>query len=393
MLLESDNREIRESAIWAAGIIGDERFVMPLLRSCRAEEFRNACIAALTRLGAGNMQGLISLYPDASPEDRCLIVYLVGETRYGNGPALIAEALHDGSPVLKRVAAIAAGKIGLHELVPDIVELLEEDDPQLRSGAIESLGHLAGSAPQKVRDVAVRLAGDADPRKRKEAVSLLLVVHDIDRLALLAKDEDAAVRCVAVQALSGVDSHDISGHLIMALVDEDAPVRIAAAGALGTVGGGDAVHALLLALHDEDPWAQCAVVRALGVIGDRIALPAVTELVAGAEGFVVIEALNTLAGIDLEQSKRVIAGALDNGDADVVKAAIETLADCEDTSWIEERRDMLLAHPDWDVRCRFIRLLADRLGSAAFPALRSRLVCETDVMVRGLLNDILGRGC
>jgi HEAT repeat protein len=129
------------------------------------------------------------------------------------------------------------------------------------------------------------------------------------------------------------------------------------------------------------------------VIGDRIALPAVTELVAGAEGFVVIEALNTLAGIDLEQSKRVIAGALDNGDADVVKAAIETLADCEDTSWIEERRDMLLAHPDWDVRCRFIRLLADRLGSAAFPALRSRLVCETDVMVRGLLNDILGRGC
>ncbi len=391
-LLESDNRDVRESAIWAAGLIGDDRFIVPLMKSCQSEEVRSACIAALTRLGSDNMQGLVALYPGASVDDRCLIVHLVGETGYRDGSAIVTAALRDDSSVLKRIAAVAAGKIWLHGLVPEIACLLDEEDVRLRSGAIESLGQLAVSAPREVHEVAVRLAGGDLPQRRKEAVSLLLVLKDIDRLALLAKDEDASVRCMAVQALAGVDAHDITGHLVMALVDEDASVRIAAAGALGAKGGGEAVHALLLALQDEDPWVQCAAVKSLGGIGDRVALPAITELLVSSDGLVVIEALHALSRIDAEKSRGTIVAALDNGDADIVKAAIDILMEGGDDRWIDARCDMLLAHPDWDVRCRFIRLFADRRGDDALPLLKLRLSCETDEMVRALLNDILGRG-
>jgi hypothetical protein len=50
-------------------------------------------------------------------------------------------------------------------------------------------------------------------------------------------------------------------------------------------------------------------------------------------------------------------------------------------------------HPDWDVRCGFVRVLFEKRGSEAVPQLRAMLDVEPDDMVRNQICELLGREC
>lgn len=389
-LLETADRGVREAAVQLLGIIGDDRASVALLRACRDDRLRRHCLYAFKAIGDPGAYALTEAFPSADEEERCFIAYLCGELRFRGGAAMLREGMRDPFPLLRKAAVVAAGKVGAAELVAEIAALLDDEEPDVRDGAIEALSLLAELDGGAVSRVAAPLALSDIPEKRRDAAILYGALHAQEKLLLLMKDDDPAVRTAAVSSLAALKPQSAVDHLVLALVDEEPDVRIAAIEALGRIGGGDVLDPLLLTLKDEDPWVRSAALRSLAGIGGERASAAITAMLDDEAGVVVIAALQALAEGEGAKSYGEVRKALDHPDDEVVKAAIEILSR-EGDVWIEECRERLLSHPHWDVRRSFIRAMADRWGEKAVPFLRPMLETEGDELVKGQIREILDR--
>jgi len=389
--LDTSDFNLQESLVKVLGLIGDERAVGGLLQLCRNDRMSGCALQAFRSMGEKAAAAIIGRFPGGDDDERCFIAFICGELRFsGSGPLLI-EGMRGESSVLRRVSVIAAGKSGLNGMIKDIAPLLEVTEPEVREGAIEALCILAAEEGEAVQRIAGKLAVAGIPEKRRDAALLFAALADADKLSLLIKDEDPMVRKTAVNALAGIGNEAGAGHLVMALVDEDPDVRIAAAGALGESGGAEALAPLLLVLRDEDPWVKCAALKSLGKLRHEGALQAIMDLLdTSTDGLLTITALEALAGIGGERVPGVVRRALENSDEEVVKAAIDILSR-HGGEWMDEYRERLLAHPHWDVRRNFIRVMTANLGEKAIPILRSALDSEPDELVREQILDIMDR--
>jgi HEAT repeat protein len=214
-------------------------------------------------------------------------------------------------------------------------------------------------------------------------------LRDHERLSLLIKDEDPEVRKGAITALADLRLPASVNHLVMALVDEDPDVRIVAASALGEIGGADVLEPLGLALGDDDPWVRCAAIRGIARGGDPRSQQVITTMLTDPAGLVVIAALEALVEMGLADTTPLQA-ALDHGDEEVVKTAIQLLSRLGG-DWLEGCRDRLLAHPHWDVRRSAIEALVIVYGEKAVPFLIAALEREQDELVRGQLKELVDR--
>jgi HEAT repeat protein len=389
--LDASDRNLLEALAGLLGLIGDERAIGGLLQLCRDERMRPLALQSLRSMGESAAAAIMGRYPSGDDDERCFIAYLCGELRFPASAPLLVAGMRGESTLLRRVSAIAAGKSGLPGIIKDIEPLLEETDREIREGAVEALSLLAGEEGEAVQRIAVRLAAAGDPEKRRDAALLFSALADADRLSLLIKDEDPMVRRSAVNALAGIRNEAGVGHLLLALVDEDPDVRSAAAGALGEAGGEEVLAPLLLVLKDEDTGVKCAALKSLARLRHEGGLQAIVDLLQGStDGLLTITALETVAGIGGERVLGVVKKSLENRDEEVVKAAIDILSRHGD-EWLDEYGDMLLAHPHWDVRRCFIRILALKLGGDALPRLKSALDREADDLVREQILDIMDR--
>ena len=387
---DSPDRSLQEAIVRLLGIIGDERATKLLLEGCRDDRLRTHCLQAFRNMGVSCTTSLVSAFPTAGEEERCIIAFLCGELRLRDGVLLLDEGMRDHNPTLRRISAQAAGKIGLTGLLSSIAQLLEDGEPEVREGAVESLSCLAPLESAEVSKIAVGLAAAESAEKRRDAALLFTVLADIEKLFLLMKDADPQVRKTAVQSLGVLKSPSSIGNLVMALVDEESDVRIAAADALGDIGGAEVIDPLLLTMKDEDPWVACAAMKSLARLGSDRALPAIEEVMAGADGLVMITALETLAEIGGERAFEAVQKALGASDEEVVKSAVGILSRNGD-DWLEKHGESLLRHPHWDVRNVTARVLAEKWGERAIPLLRAAYDSETDELVRVMISDILDR--
>jgi len=389
-MLDTTDASLKESLVRILGIIGDERSTGALLRGCRDDRLRNHCLQAFKSLDDTGVDALIKVFPSAEEDVRCFITYLCGELGIKKSTPLLREGMGDPFPMLRKASVVAAGKIGLLEFAAEIATLLDDQDSDVRDGAIEALTRFAARDASVVLKIALTLGTAALPEKRRDAALLFGALKDADKLALLIKDESAMVRRVAVSQLAALKMKSSASHLLMALVDEDVDVRIAVAGALGEIGGEEVLAPLLLSLRDDDPWVKCAALKSLGQLGGENSLQAIVSVFDTAEGLVLIAALEAVAKIGGVKSREMLKNALGNADEEVVKAAIEHLSRQGDF-WIEEFQARLLNHPSWDVRSGFARVMTELWGKRAIPYLRQALETECDAMVKDQLQGIVDR--
>jgi HEAT repeat protein len=388
--MDTQDRKLKEALVRILAAIGDERAAGRLLHACRDERLRSYCLQAFDSMGEAGAVSLLDAFSTADEDERCFIAYACGELRYEGCAPILAEGMRDAGPMLRRVSALVAGKMGLASLLGEIIPLLDDSEPEVRKGAIEALSRLAGHERGAVLTLAQMLVNDKLPEKRRDAAILLAALEDVEKLSLLIKDEDAVVRMAAVSSLARLRSMTSVGHLVMALVDENNDVRVAAAGALGEIGGAEVLEPLLLVLQDDDLWVRCAALKSLGKLKDERALQAIVRVRENADGMVMIAALEALAEIGGAVALYMVKQALDDPDEEVVKAAINILAVHGD-DWLEEYADKLLAHYHWDVRSSFVRVMADIWGDRALPHLKAALARETDDLVRVRIMDVMDR--
>ena len=379
-----------EALIQLVGIIGDERGALPLLKASGDERLGGACLEAFRAIGPAALPGLLAHFPDAPCAERARTAQLMGELGAQQGAELLFDGLSDASPELRASCAAALGRLAPAGALNRLVALLEDADPRVCTAALEALQRLNGADPAGVAGLCQELSQSAVPSQRRNAALLFCGAGDADRLALLAKDESASVRRAALVSLARVRLPQTVAILSMALSDEEPEVRLAAVRSLAENGGGEVLEPLLLALNDSDPWVQTAALNGLAALGDRAALAGITALLSKAHGPVLIAGLSALAAVGGESELALVKRALSDGDEEVVEAAIGILAGFRG-DWVAEHCDALIGHRHWGVRRSFVRVMAQQLGSQALPCLGKALAKETDPLVRGEIQSLIGR--
>ena len=388
--LAGNDAVLKRAAIILLGLAGDVQAMPSLLLECRSEPFYDACLQAFRDFGEPGARALFDRFPVADDEERCIIVHLFGEIGASGMESVLAAALRDRFPLVRKFAAESVGKAGVAELAGATAQLLDDPSPEVRRSAVNALARLAPVAGETVAGIAASLAEADRPEKRLDGTKLLAALGDHDRLSLMAKDPDPAVRRTAVACLGNLRNQASITHLSLALTDEEPDVRVAAATALGQIGGRSALNTLVMVLGDQHAWVQVAALKSIGRLADTAAIPAIANLVAGSEGVVLITALETLTDIAGAQAIPSLVKATGSSDDEVANAALDLLQRFPD-GWIREVGEHLLTHENRSIRRKVARLLMEHGREGAVPLLERAAVNETDEMTRRYLLDLVDK--
>jgi len=302
--LEDADWSVRSAACTALGQIGDPAAV-PALR-VHAEVMQEAR-QALAKLGGTSMalqEAVCTLAEQSqwgvlcraltSNQVRAAIVQLGSNAV----PALI-DVLRDDDPEIRRAACTVLGQIGNPTAVSELAKRLQDWVSDVRIAACTALGQIRD--PSAV----TALIACLDKRDISEAAANALVqigkpaVPALTKALTSSKNNVRSAACTvlgkigdpsAVPALIAcLDQWDISEAaanalvqigkpavpaLIEALTSPSNPVRIAACTALGQIGDPAAVPKLMKHLQDPAFNVRIAACTALGQIGDPSAVPA-----------------------------------------------------------------------------------------------------------------------
>lgn len=386
--LTAADSAVQRAVVTVLGLFGDGRAVAPLIAAYRYEHLRSSCVEALAAIGSIDAEALIGHYAGGDVEAQCLISFVCGELALRAAEDLFRDGIHSPSPELRFVAARAAGKTGLLSLAGEIVALLDDEESQVRQGALETLTRFARNAHVEMAPIIATLVAAASPTKRYYGVQLLSSCNQPERLLLLAKDPDPKVRRTAIAVLAEMGAAQSVGSLVIALADEDDDVRTAAATALGKLGGEEVREPLLLVLQDQSPWVCRAAVKSLVSHGFEESFQALAALVHDSPGMVRLAALEGLGQLDRDRAVPYMIEALADPDSEMLRIAVQVLTG-QGAGWIAEHGRTLFAHPEATVRMRVAAAVASCLGIDAKRLLVDALAEEVDPAAREHLQTLV----
>lgn len=264
-------------------------------------------------------------------------------------PPLIA-LLRDGEPELSEFAVRALGMSASVDAVAPVIKAL--DSPPLASVAEVAITQLATHFPAQVRaELATRLTGKLTP----ELVTAWARTGGAEAREVLRRalhDASAEVRAAGAQ-VAALDEATAASLLSMALVDEAPGVRRATARALGKLGP-SARPTLDRLLTDRDATVLAEATRAALTLEASWAVPRLLELVRHTDAGVAVGATHALLGLGAP-THTFLEVALTHLDPEVVKVALLEAAELPPV--IEAARRLISSHR-WDVRAAAASVLA-----------------------------------
>jgi len=318
---ESHEHKIKSAAIAILGAVGDLRALDVFIREYRDENMQQIALQALRDMGGQIGAALNDRFAGADDESRCIMAHLSGELRLPESVMLAASGLGDPLPMVRALSAEAIGKSEMTELIPSLLDLLGDDQAEVRRKATGALVRLASVSREVVATAAARLAESDNPDCRLQAVRLIAALRDIGHLTFMSKDENPVVRREAVSLLGEMRAPECAGRLSIALADENLEVRLAAASALGWRGFPDESEALVLALRDPSPRVVVAALKSLGSRQQLSALADVIAIIEKSSGLILIAALQTAFQLSPKAALPYLQKAESDADDEIVRVA------------------------------------------------------------------------
>ena len=200
--LDDEAVEVRNSAAYALGLIGDAAAAGPVLSAIgHPERGLPAATAAetLQSMGVGISEVLRAGLHDAHPRTRMVAAHLSGERSFTRGLPDLRHLLdHDADVTVRETCAAAIGRLGRAEDVEVLARHTGQDEPlSLRRACTTALGELGD--PAAVPALAGLLV-DPDPRLAELAATALLGLGPRGREALVAHEDGPAVRSARLMA-------------------------------------------------------------------------------------------------------------------------------------------------------------------------------------------------
>jgi len=197
-------------------------------------------------------------------------------------PRLVA-VLKDPNPDLRRTAAQSLGKIAHEDSVSALIEALRDPDAGVRRHAAWALGMIGTDALDQERSPLADLLFDNDPAVREAASLALGLTGDTQTgIELLLErlqepDTSADSKRLAAASFGGMEARSSIMGLTRLLADPDALVRRWAVAALGELADEHTIAPLGARLaKDPDPGVRLEAAFRLGKFGGVQAKPALT---------------------------------------------------------------------------------------------------------------------
>ena len=295
-----------------------------LTRLMGREEVRDDIIEALVRHGSATVELLIEQLESEDLEVRRSAVVALGRIGDSTATPALVEALSDESLAID--AANALGRIGDARAVDGLVNLIGNSDASVRQAAVSALNSL--TLPSMAERI-IPLLHDPDPNVRESAVKIAGYFgypESARPLLDLTNDSNERVRCAALEHLPFVEDERALDVVLQAMKEETPNVRAAAARALGNMFAPEVVRPLIEGLSDEDVWVRYFSARALGRVRSEDGVEALRRIVEDEKfNHVRIAALDSLGQIGGERIAGIVTGLVHDDDPDVARAAQSAL--------------------------------------------------------------------
>lgn len=235
----------------------------------------------------------------------------------------LVNALTSPDENVQNAAANALADLKDSSAAPALIEALQEnEDPFVIAAILRSLKQLR---IKEARPLALELLASADERVRREAVSLLGYLQEVDNLPQLkstaANDSASEVRRTAIGALVFASADQVGQALVYGLKDENWQVRVEAAKGIGRLKVQAGVEALVEATADAMWQVQEKAVEAIGKLGAVSAIPALEVCARNPISNLRKASVAAAGEIAHPDGLSLVSAALDDNDPDVRKLA------------------------------------------------------------------------
>ena len=312
-----------------------ETIFASMLADGQPDRVRVAALRGLVRVNPDTAATrVLSFLAGANAPLRSAAAQLAGEIPGGDVTATAAERLPSLPVDAQLVLLPALARRGDGKAVNAVASLTESKDESVRVASVRALGVLGGTH-HLPHLVALAAAGGGVGKAAAESLAGLSGDGMDSAIIAAARAGESAHRVAAVGSLAARGATAAVPALLDLAGDADGAVRAAVAAALGKLaGGGELPKLVALVAGARDGTGRKALAEALARAAGRTpdANAAAGPVVAGlssADPEVSVSLLGVLRRIGGDKAVAAIGQRLEDQSADVRKAAIQALADCQ----------------------------------------------------------------
>jgi HEAT repeat protein len=332
-----------------AALLADEK--MSHMARYALQSIPDAAVDEALRAALGRLKGLPLVG----------VLGTIGMRRDAQAAPLVAKFLTDADPLVVRQAARTLGDIGTPEAAMALAAMLPKAAPADQLDVCEGVFGCAEAAAAAGNPgaaaalyAALRDAPKAPQQVLAGALRGLIMVQGDKGLALMG------------QSLRAEDYLDFSAAIRAAIEMKEAGVTKVLADALAAVESAD---------------RKVVILRALGKRGDPAGLPAMLAAAQKGAGAVRLMAIRLLPTLPSPEAVPVLVTMVQSDDADVAKAAQESLASLPGAP-VDAAIQALLADSNVRTRQAAVEVIGQRRITAAVPALVKAAESDANVGIR-----------
>ena len=238
---------LRRAAVWALGEIGDVTTLADLLEALTDDDEQVRRDAALVIIKIWKPHALKEALWHRYWRVREAAVWAYGQAKFPEIVSALVELLYDEERNVRLAVAKALGNIGDPKAVPELMQRVQiEHDDQVLLLCIMALGTIGHAEAVDTLTDCLFIKGD-DAFREAAAKSLGKIGHHsaLEKLRLaLDNDPSVKVQIALIEAVAQIHHPDVIPILVRALSDEEHAVRHAAAKSLQMIGSPAALDAL-----------------------------------------------------------------------------------------------------------------------------------------------------
>ncbi|HOD41070.1 MAG TPA: HEAT repeat domain-containing protein [Candidatus Wallbacteria bacterium] len=241
----------------------------------------------------------------------------------------ILKKLKSHDWVERFIAAKTAGEQKIKEAVPVLLELLDDDNVQVRISVVIALKSFSG---KKILEHLIRVLADPSEWVRVHAVETIGMYKDRKHIELLSQflenEESDKVRATLIKVLGELGGAKVLPIITLYLKDSNARVRANAVEAIERISGTTSVdmreHIIPL-LDDENNRVKANSVKALFKMGEAKAIEVLKNMIKSKDDWMRASAAYVFGVIDYEDSVKHLIDILNDNCWFVIKNAIKSL--------------------------------------------------------------------
>ncbi len=240
---------------------------------------------------------------------------------------------HTDGTVLKSAVYFLGEKLKVREVANRIFPLLDHQYDDVKEAALEAC--IAISGAEVLAHFKEMFASDDPVHRLMAiyAFGKLGPMDNLEFLKQALEDEIPDIRKVAVESLaSACDISDDWRPLVLPkLSDESKDVRLTVIEVMGKCYAADFVPHLIDALEDEDDWVKIRAIDALGEHRTELALPKFIEMLESPNRFVVMKVVEGLGNIGGATAFEALLKITNSDEYELVSAAEEAITKIQES--------------------------------------------------------------